>query len=166
LDLLELLDYFRERENGIYSDSYNIFVTNDELSKPDPYLFEQAQKVMGFDPRYAVYVGDRYETDCLGARIAGLIPVIVKTGRYANEELHYAASKVYENVKDRLYTERVLEVLKGKKLIDIQEFMKPEGEIGCMRELADALVIIDKKLYKGSSLRPVHGVHSRDKEAA
>jgi len=41
-------------------------------SKPDPRLFLVACEAGCTEPRDAVYIGDRYETDVLGARRAGL----------------------------------------------------------------------------------------------
>lgn len=41
-------------------------------TKPDPRIFAHAVRLFGVDPAEAVYVGDRFETDALGAVNAGL----------------------------------------------------------------------------------------------
>ena len=44
-------------------------------SKPEPDIFLHACRLMGAEPRDAVYVGDQYEVDAVGARSAGLAGV-------------------------------------------------------------------------------------------
>jgi putative hydrolase of the HAD superfamily len=44
-------------------------------AKPDARIFEHACRLLGVHPRDAVYVGDRFETDALGAAGAGLTGV-------------------------------------------------------------------------------------------
>lgn len=52
------------------------------LSKPDPAVFELALGRIGVAPERAVYVGDTYVKDVLGARAAGLTPVLLdRSGR-------------------------------------------------------------------------------------
>lgn len=45
--------------------------------KPDPGIFNQAVQLAGATPEAAVYVGDNYYADILGARSAGLIPILI-----------------------------------------------------------------------------------------
>jgi FMN phosphatase YigB (HAD superfamily) len=45
--------------------------------KPEPGLFEHAVKLANVTAREAVYVGDNYFADVVGARRAGLTPVLV-----------------------------------------------------------------------------------------
>ena len=45
--------------------------------KPDPGLFEHALKLANVSPQEAVYVGDNYYADVVGARRAGLAPILV-----------------------------------------------------------------------------------------
>ncbi|MBN1541121.1 HAD family hydrolase [candidate division KSB1 bacterium] len=40
--------------------------------KPDPRMFHIALAVLDLEPEQAAYIGNKYETDCLGARRAGL----------------------------------------------------------------------------------------------
>ncbi len=48
--------------------------------KPEVHLFRQACGDLGFEPDEVVMVGDRYETDILGASRAGIDSVLVRTG--------------------------------------------------------------------------------------
>ncbi|MBU4240028.1 MAG: HAD-IA family hydrolase, partial [Actinobacteria bacterium] len=47
------------------------------LIKPDPHIFDVALRRMGVDPRRAIHVGDHYYADILGARSAGISPVMI-----------------------------------------------------------------------------------------
>jgi len=44
--------------------------------KPEPGIFEAALKRLGLEPKAAIYVGDNYFADVVGARGAGLRPVL------------------------------------------------------------------------------------------
>ncbi|MBD0258340.1 MAG: HAD family hydrolase [Cytophagales bacterium] len=51
------------------------------LEKPDPRIFHLACRQLGLPPADCVYVGDIYSIDVLGARAAGLQPVLIdRTG--------------------------------------------------------------------------------------
>ena len=45
--------------------------------KPDPRIFEKALEVCGADPARTVHVGDMYAADVVGARAAGVHPVLL-----------------------------------------------------------------------------------------
>lgn len=47
------------------------------VGKPDPAIFGVALERLGAPPERTVYVGDTFETDVLGARAAGLRPLLV-----------------------------------------------------------------------------------------
>lgn len=47
------------------------------IEKPDPRIFLHACEQLGVAPEQALYVGDIYEIDVLGARSAGLTPVLI-----------------------------------------------------------------------------------------
>ena len=47
------------------------------LTKPQPEIFRVALERSGVAPEEALYVGDQYENDVLGARQAGLTPILV-----------------------------------------------------------------------------------------
>jgi len=44
--------------------------------KPDPEIFHHAVERAGIRPEAAIYVGDNYFADIVGARGAGLVPVL------------------------------------------------------------------------------------------
>jgi HAD superfamily hydrolase (TIGR01509 family) len=46
------------------------------LEKPDPRIFRAALDALGVEPEAALYVGDRYEVDVLGAEAAGIRAVL------------------------------------------------------------------------------------------
>jgi HAD superfamily hydrolase (TIGR01509 family) len=47
------------------------------LEKPDPRIFQAALAALGVSPQEALYVGDLYEVDVLGARAAGIEAVLL-----------------------------------------------------------------------------------------
>lgn len=52
--------------------------------KPDERIFQEAARAVGVDCERIVYVGDRIDNDVLGARKAGMLPVLIKA--YTNED--------------------------------------------------------------------------------
>jgi HAD superfamily hydrolase (TIGR01549 family) len=68
-------EYLREKEILHY---LHFSLAAGEVSswKPDPEIFLQAAQRADVDPADAIYVGDNYYADILGARRAGLIPVL------------------------------------------------------------------------------------------
>lgn len=44
--------------------------------KPDPKIFKAACKRLGVDPADAIHVGDEYDVDVVGARAAGIEPIL------------------------------------------------------------------------------------------
>jgi len=57
------------------------------IEKPSPRLFEIALERMGVDPSEAAYVGDDYRMDVVGARAAGLTPVLLdRNDRYLSTD--------------------------------------------------------------------------------
>lgn len=54
----------------------------ERLEKPDPALFQRALTGLGVTASEALHVGDRLDTDVLGARAAGIRPVLLdRSGR-------------------------------------------------------------------------------------
>lgn len=47
------------------------------VTKPDPYVFEMALRRIDVDAAEAVFVGDTYVKDVLGARAAGVTPILL-----------------------------------------------------------------------------------------
>lgn len=50
------------------------------IEKPDPRIFELALARAGLGPRETVYIGDLYSIDVVGARGAGITPVLLDPG--------------------------------------------------------------------------------------
>ena len=48
------------------------------VAKPDPRIFRLATDALGVAPEQTLHVGDLYDYDIVGARAAGLIPVLVE----------------------------------------------------------------------------------------
>jgi putative hydrolase of the HAD superfamily len=48
-----------------------------QIEKPDPRIFSVATEMLGLEPARCAYVGDIYEIDVVGARTAGLRPILI-----------------------------------------------------------------------------------------
>jgi putative hydrolase of the HAD superfamily len=59
------------------------------VGKPDPAIFTEALALLSVSPEHALYVGDSHHHDVLGARAAGLTPVLID--RYALHRNGHAA---------------------------------------------------------------------------
>jgi len=57
------------------------------FGKPEPEMFEQALELLGTPPEFTAMLGDRYETDIVGGKRAGLVTVAVATGVSSLEDL-------------------------------------------------------------------------------
>jgi putative hydrolase of the HAD superfamily len=63
------------------------------FEKPDPRIFQAALEPLGIEPEGALYVGDIYEVDVVGARRAGLDVVLLDpAGNHAGRDVQTAAS--------------------------------------------------------------------------
>jgi putative hydrolase of the HAD superfamily len=63
------------------------------IEKPDPAIFQAALKALGVSPEEALYVGDLYEVDVVGARAAGIEAVLLtSSGSPCNRPCRTAAS--------------------------------------------------------------------------
>lgn len=58
------------------------------IGKPKPFMYELALNSMGLDCNEVIMVGDRVNTDIVGAKELGIITVLVKTGEYNNQALN------------------------------------------------------------------------------
>jgi len=57
------------------------------IGKPEPLMYQQALALLGVDPEETVAIGDRLETDILGAVRAGMRSLMVLTGVSTEEDL-------------------------------------------------------------------------------
>lgn len=63
------------------------------VEKPDPAIFHRALTRLGIEPARAAYVGDIYSIDAVGARAAGMIPVLLDPfGGYRDVDVATVAS--------------------------------------------------------------------------
>jgi HAD superfamily hydrolase (TIGR01509 family) len=91
LDLLGLGEYF-----DFVIDSHLVGV-----EKPDPRIFRMGLERMGLEPEEAVYVGDVYEIDVVGARGVGMRSILIDPlGRFG--ELDCERIRAIHELPDRL----------------------------------------------------------------
>jgi putative hydrolase of the HAD superfamily len=69
------------------------------VEKPDPRIFERALARAAVKPEEAAYIGDLYSIDVLGARRAGLRPVLLDPGACWGERDCHAAPNVLAAVR-------------------------------------------------------------------
>jgi len=53
-----------------------------KMEKPDPEVFLYALRLISVSPEESIYVGNEYETDVIGSRSAGLVPVLIDRDRF------------------------------------------------------------------------------------
>lgn len=68
-------DYLREKQIWHYL-NFALAAGQVQAWKPAPEIFLQAAQRAGVQPGEAIYIGDNYYADIIGARRAGLIPVL------------------------------------------------------------------------------------------
>ena len=68
-------------------DWLQLIVTSQDtgFSKPDPGIFQAALKQAGVKPSEAIYVGDQYQYDVVGANGAGMLGILLDRTGYAEE---------------------------------------------------------------------------------
>jgi putative hydrolase of the HAD superfamily len=76
------------------------------VEKPDPRIFHAALEALGVAPEEALYVGDLYEVDILGARAAGLEAVLLARPEHMTELNCRVTSSLPDLVNDLLSDSR------------------------------------------------------------
>ncbi len=66
-------------------------VTAEVVGKPSPDFFRQAASLLGVPADRAAMVGDDVESDVLAAQAVGLTGVLVRTGKFREEDLERAS---------------------------------------------------------------------------
>jgi len=95
-------------EAGGLLDQFEFVIDSGEVGveKPDPRIFQIALERMGLDPADALYVGDLYEVDAMGARAAGLDVVLLDpSGEHSGRDVKTVRSLV--ELADELLAARV-----------------------------------------------------------
>lgn len=70
------------------SDFFDLVMGPDSCGcgKPDRRIFQYALDTLGLDPSEVVYVGNDYEKDYIGARDAGMLPLMIDRGQIIQGE--------------------------------------------------------------------------------
>ena len=76
------------------------------VEKPDPAIFRAALDALGTAPEEALYVGDLYDVDVLGARAAGMEAVLLTSSRVESDRPCRTAASIHELVNTLLPGER------------------------------------------------------------
>lgn len=65
----------------------DIMVTslNSSFNKPQPEIFKEAMRQAGVEPPEAIYIGDQYQVDCVGANHAGMKGILLDRGGHFGE---------------------------------------------------------------------------------
>ena len=97
-DINPLLD-----ELGL-SSYFEVVITSRELAvtKPEPRIFREAVRRAGVAPAEAIYIGDQYEIDVLGARGAGLKALLLDRDDYRGDVAAGEKIKTLKELKGRL----------------------------------------------------------------
>lgn len=61
------------------------------IGKPEPIIYQQAMALLGLDMNYTVAIGDRLDTDILGAVHAGIRSIMVLSGINSEADLQHVA---------------------------------------------------------------------------
>ena len=72
------------------------------VEKPDPAIFRAALEALDVAPEEALYVGDLYDVDVLGARAAGMDAVLLAPGGVGQDRPCRTAASIDELVDDLL----------------------------------------------------------------
>lgn len=75
------------------------------VEKPDPRIFQAALDALAVRPEESLYVGDLYEVDVIGARAAGIEPVLLAAGPGPGQSCRTAAT--LDDLVNTLLAERI-----------------------------------------------------------
>ncbi|MDD1622367.1 MAG: HAD-IIA family hydrolase [Methylococcaceae bacterium] len=64
-------------------------VTPTIIGKPEPIIYQQALALLGVEPQYTVAIGDRLDTDILGAIYTGIRSVMVLSGISKESDIEF-----------------------------------------------------------------------------
>lgn len=84
-------DTYRQRNKLIRTgmqDIFDVVLISEEvgMEKPDPRIYDAALQLLGLQPEECAFVGDKLDTDILGANRSGLVSMRVRQGRNAVTE--------------------------------------------------------------------------------
>ncbi len=78
-------------------------VTPTIIGKPEPIIYQQALSLLGVDPDHTVAIGDRLETDILGAVRTGIRSIMVLTGVSSEDDFKttdYQPTWVMQDIRE------------------------------------------------------------------
>ena len=78
-------------------------ITPTIIGKPEPIMYQQAIALLGVNPADTIAIGDRLDTDILGAVRAGIRSLMVLTGVSAEEDLKsidYQPTWIMPDIRD------------------------------------------------------------------
>jgi len=73
------------------------------IGKPEPIMYQQAMKVLGTSPEQTLAIGDRLDTDILGAVNAGVRSILVLSGISSEKDLQsisYSPTLIMQDIRD------------------------------------------------------------------
>jgi putative hydrolase of the HAD superfamily len=127
---LGLYPYFLKYDDKRKVQKRFFYVTdNKNRVKPHPWLWEKAQKDIGFDFNKTVMVGDRFWEDILGANLLGMLTIKINQGYHSNETIE----DVYELKKESGEIKKIFRENPSKN--EIMNLMKPQFTIRSLKEL-------------------------------
>lgn len=163
----ELFEYFQCIVGSAVLESGEMWVSGG-IHKPDPRIFLRLLNLLGVEPHEAVYVGDSFRHDILGAGSVGMETLYVNLSDTSDIECPYGS--VGNSVGNNSYAQELWDLLEDSPGIvrynRITGFrLKAENVFECMlRDLTEPLVIgqsvvIGKREYLISSFSPQHTKH-------
>jgi 4-nitrophenyl phosphatase len=72
------------------------------IGKPEPIIYQQALAILGLEPQQVIAIGDRLDTDILGAVRAGMRSLLVLSGISTERDmsqLDYAPNWVMQDIQ-------------------------------------------------------------------
>lgn len=92
--------------------------------KPDVRIFKEAARAIGVDCEKIIYVGDRIDNDVVGAKKAGMLPILIKA--YTNEDKTIPGDVAYiENITE------LPEMIEKIACLEDVNYDKEQGEPVC-----------------------------------
>lgn len=83
------------------------------IMKPDPELYKIALEKSGCKPSEAIMIGDSYESDIIGARSAGITPIMFRNGRKTKTTSDLSLNVLDSFVPTEKVLDYILEVFKS-----------------------------------------------------
>ena len=126
-----------------YDDDYRViarhlyFSVEPDKVKPHAFLFEQAQKEIGFSYSNTVMIGDRLWIDVLGANRLGMTSIHMLKGAHSNE----TPQDIYEKKK---ISGELEQVCAGASKEEIFELLKPDYQVATLYEAEKVIAQIEK----------------------